>query len=367
MKLPPIKHRGSVKNIRGEANQGELIFEYTDSYSVFDWGVMPDALAGKGKALAFMASAFFSLLEVKNSWNELPGGNSSVDLALARLRERGLNHHGVRLVDENGGPLDLGSAQNFYKVKRVEVIRPDQRRENGVLVWDYKAYGARPVQALVPLEVIFRFGIPAGSSFLERAKDKSYKEGDIFEKPIIEYSTKLETSDRYLSYGDAQKMAHLTDEEFAYLQSLSHAVALKLKQIFQSLDITLWDGKLEFAFIPGDSPKQRDFMLVDSIGPDELRLTYRGVQLSKQTLRNFYRGGPWHKATAVAKKLAEERGVADWKKICLEELKESPPSLDEATKGHGEMIYQSLAKEIGKKYFSLDIFPQAPGIASLVQ
>ena len=45
----------------------------------------------------------------------------------------------------------------------------------------------------------------------------------------------------------------------------------------------------------------------DSIGPDELRLTFDGVQLSKETLRKPYRSTPWLTAIDQAKALAKER------------------------------------------------------------
>ena len=41
---------------------------------------------------------------------------------------------------------------------------------------------------------------------------------------------------------------------------------------------------------------ERHFVLVDSIGPDELRLTFKGTQLSKQNLRNSYKNSNWKKA-----------------------------------------------------------------------
>ena len=59
---------------------------------------------------------------------------------------------------------------------------------------------------------------------------------------------------------------------------------------------------------------------MDSIGPDELRLTYNGVQLSKECLRQPYRGTSWHEATQQAKSLAKERGQTDWKSICTAEF-----------------------------------------------
>ena len=363
MNLPPIVHQGSVKNIRRNEGSHELFFEYTDGYSVFDWGTMPDMLDGKGQGLAVMADAFFNLLGAPESWQHGPYPDCIPRHVLKKLQESGLSHHGLGLVE--GHP-------SFYKVKAVEVLRPTPVQYDGVLKWDYSLYETRPVGVLVPLEVIFRFGIPAGSSFLERAKNADYcrtlglekevREGDILERPIIEYSSKLETSDRYMDYGEAATIACLREEEFNRLHGLSMALAYKLKDVFEKLGIFLWDGKFEFAFEEGTSDG-RDFMLVDSIGPDELRLSYNGVQLSKQSLRNFYRGGSWHSAVTKAKKMAQERGVADWKRICIEELNEGPSRLDGNILKSVEMMYKSLTNELAAS----EVFPDSWNLEKTAQ
>ena len=358
MNFPPIVHRGSVKNIRRESSAKELFFEYTDGYSVFDWGTMPDMLDGKGQALASMADMFFKILGSEKSWQNFKFSNSVSEPILKQLQTSGLKHHGCSLVE--GHPA-------LYKVKAVEILRPKPVQYDGCLSWNYSLYETRPGNTLVPLEVIFRFGIPTGSSFLERARDENYcqalglerevHEGDILEKPIVEYSSKLESRDRYMEYEEAVKIACLKEQEFEKLHGLSVALAYKLKEMFEDLGIFLWDGKFEFAFVENESGEEgRDFMLVDSIGPDELRLSYDGVQLSKQSLRNFYKGGTWHQAVARSKQMASERGVADWKNICIQELGEEPPPLDRDILNGVEMMYKSLTNELVHKFCSQQVF-----------
>ena len=82
-------------------------------------------------------------------------------------------------------------------MSRVNVIKPGLT--DGV--YDYAAYAERPMDALVPLEIIFRFGVPNGSSLMKRVGNDEYLAelglstkpnfGDLFEEPVIEYSTKL--------------------------------------------------------------------------------------------------------------------------------------------------------------------------------
>ena len=365
--LPPIVHRGSVKNIRREEGRQELFFEYTDGYSVFDWGTMPDMLDDKGRALASMADTFFNLLGSAESWRNFKFADFILPTVLKKLQNQGLRHHGLGLVE---------NYPSLYKVKAVDILRPKPLQYDGVLNWDYSLYETYPKGVLVPLEVIFRFGIPGGSSFLERAKNDKYcrtlgldrevREGDVVESPIIEYSSKLETSDRYMEYTEATEIACLREQEFEQLHGLSIALAYKLKEIFEDLGIFLWDGKFEFAFVEGEGGL-RDFMLVDSIGPDELRLSYNNIQLSKQNLRNFYRGGTWHQAVDQAKKMARKRGVADWKSICLKELGEEPTHLEAAVLSGVEMMYKSLTNELAKKISSPKVFPDAWNLEKTAQ
>lgn len=369
-KSQAIIHRGSVKDIREdegcENKENSLIFEYSDRYSVFDWGQMPDNLDNKGVALANMAHSFFTFLE-----------------------KNGIPHHGINLVNKN-----------CYRVKRVEVIPPEKTISQGKLHWNYDIYDNRPVNALVPLEIIFRFGIPQGSSILKRASNKEYLkslgfEGEIypgqeFDMPLIEYSSKLEPHDRYITPNQAQDMAALNSVEWKRLRDLTETAAITLKEMFNNSKIKLWDGKFEFAFtgsgndtdkfyytlgnlsqsrecLAADASEDRDFMLVDSIGPDELRLSYKGIQLSKQNLRNFYLDSSWHQAVEKAKVLADQRGESNWKDICISELKSFPGPLNPELKETVSMMYQVLANIAGKECHMDLPFPDAWNIDLLIK
>jgi len=50
----PVLHIGSVKNILGVEGASPYLFHFSDRFSVFDWGSMPDELDEKGTALAVM-------------------------------------------------------------------------------------------------------------------------------------------------------------------------------------------------------------------------------------------------------------------------------------------------------------------------
>lgn len=355
MALPDIIYEGSVKNVRGKEGKTPYIFEYSDRYSIFDWGQMPDELKNKGESLAFLAWFFFNY-----------------------LRGKGFADHMAGLVDTALKPVSVDGARivpsKFLQVQSVEVLKPQSETQDGKLTWNYSAYKSRPVNALVPLEVIFRFGVPEGSSLLKRTASPEYcreiglthepKTGDTFSAPIIEFSTKLENKDRYISRAEACDIAGLSETEMKKLHSLAARAALALKECVAGLGIELWDGKFEFAFTQaGDA---REFMLVDSIGPDELRLTVNGIHLSKEMLRAHYKGSHWLSALEKAKALGDARCEKDWKRICMEELHAAPERLPQAVKEKAEMIYMTLSEALCRKYLAKSIFPDAWTIPQIV-
>lgn len=374
MSLPAVIYEGSVKNVRGEEGKSPYVFEFSDRYSIFDWGQMPDLLNGKGAALAFMGWFFFDYLGKPATWIDWQApAPLENDARLNALRKSGLKHHAIGLVDHGMQKMPLQrefiSPTRCLAVEPVAVFDPESAVVDGKLVWDYAAYKKAPENALVPLEVIFRFGVPEGSSLLQRTGDAEYcralglssppQAGDTFAVPVIEYSTKLETSDRYLGYAAARQIAGLTDAEFTALGALARLIALRLRDCFAEIGVELWDGKLEFAFGKKGGGGQRDFMLVDSIGPDELRLIRNGQHLSKEALRGFYRPSAWYKGLETAKALAKERGEKDWKKICAGELQLAPPLLAPAVKQRVEMIYKGIASALSQKFHGKPVFPDA--------
>lgn len=380
--LPELIYEGSVKNVRGIRGVSPYIFEFSDRYSIFDWGQMPETLNEKGAALAFMGWFFFDYLGRPATWkNWQAPADFENDGQLRALRETGLKHHAIGLVDHELRQIPLEreflSPTRMLAVHPVDVLNPASAVVDGKLAWDYSAYKAQPENALVPLEVIFRFGVPEGSSLLQRTGSAEYckaiglggppQTGDVFDVPVVEFSTKLENTDRYLGYAEAQQIAALSAEEFRSLNALARLVALRLKSCFAEIGVELWDGKLEFAFGQKNRNGIRDFMLVDSIGPDELRLIRDGQHLSKEALRSFYRPTGWYKALETAKALARERGEKDWKRICTDELKAVPPLLAPAVKQRVEMVYKGIATALSEKFCKGRVFADAWNLDDVVK
>jgi phosphoribosylaminoimidazole-succinocarboxamide synthase len=379
----PLLYSGSVKEVRGREGRDPYVFEFSNRYSIFDWGEMPDALAGKGEALAVAGDLFFR--ELGKSWSgwQVPTAypedwsrSLTASPVLGALRKSGLRHHSLGLVDEGLAPLPPGAHSRFLAVKALQRPPAVSSLKDGQVAWDYSAYKSRPDSALVPLEVVFRFGAPEGSSFLERVeRDPGYsrafgflekpKAGEWFPFPIVEFFTKLEPTDRFLSREEAMEVAALSREEIDELTALTLLLALRLKDFFSPLSLALWDGKFEFSFLPGEGGK-RSFQLVDSIGPDELRLLGPGgIHFSKEFLRRVYRGTPWYEAVGKAKSLAKERGETDWKSICRFELKQEPTLLPPAALDAARLLYPVLAEALAQDFLGKSIYPGLPSVSEL--
>jgi len=385
-----LSHRiysGSVKDVYGVPGEGPYVFSFSDRYSIFDWGEMPDSFAGKGEALAVMGDLLFRHLGRSSTWatwkipNSYPASFREA-LAnaplLAELGRSGLRHHSLGLVNEDMTAVPEGGRSKYLAVQALPrpIVRSEIRA--GKLIWEYSEYAVRPAPALAPLEVVFRFGAPEGSSFLERLNStpgyaegfgfsKKPKAGEWFEFPVVEFFTKLEPTDRFLSKEEAREIAALSNEEMEELNAASLLVALRLKDIFAQTGLELWDGKFEFGFVPPTkSGGPRGFQLVDSVGPDELRLIGPGgVHFSKEFLRRVYRGGAWYKAAEEAKRLGAERGVKDWKKICVEELKQKPEPLPEEALSAGTSLYPSLADALAIQFLGRSVFGEQPSVKDL--
>lgn len=362
---------GSVKDIYTSVEAETLFFDYTDRYSIFDWGEMPDQIPHKGLSTAMMAQFFFEFFESQQTWEHWVAPEYLTKSSVSkRLKERGLEHHALGPSDDQGNPTR--GQTSIIKVKEVDIYQPELDEKTGE--YKYSDYKKKPTTALVPLEVIFRFGTPEGSSLIERAKDPKVLErlglekapvaGETFVRPLIEFTTKLEATDRPLSHEEAKKVAGLSETEYQKLVDLTSLLAFRLKDLFFGIGIQLWDGKFEFAFAPETDPDgQREYLMVDSIGPDELRLTHSGVQISKENLRSLYKKTNWFQDIAKAKEKALKGGGKDWKSL----VKSNPEKLDPKVIELTSKLYQSLTQELFERYRSKSPFSRIPPIADVAK
>jgi phosphoribosylaminoimidazole-succinocarboxamide synthase len=325
---------GSVKDLQviqkpTQTQMGTGRFLFSDRYSVFDWGEMPDHIKGKGAALCLMGSFCFEQLE-----------------------KLGVKTHYKGLVNEKGKAVkvtELKAPSNTMEVAMVNVYRPKTTLANGKIFHDYSIYTSALKNCLVPLEIIYRNGLPDGSSVFKRLAqgkvtlkdlglDHQPKPGETLSKPLFDVSTKLEETDRYITWTEAQKIAGLTDPDLADIKAVLLKADETITKVASNAGLKNEDGKIELAF-----DDERKLILVDVLGTlDECRFTYNGVHVSKEVARQFYKNTSWYTALEQAKKEAEAKGVQDWKSLC----KLQPPKLDPKLKKIISQMYMAAANEM---------------------
>jgi phosphoribosylaminoimidazole-succinocarboxamide synthase len=319
-------------------------FRFSDRYSVFDWGEMPDHIKGKGEALCLMGAYCFE-----------------------RLEEKGIKTHYRGLVDSDANVVkfkELKHPSNTMEVSLVNVYKPETRASQGKLAYDYSIYTTELKNCLIPLEIIYRNGVPEGSSVLKRLEqgkttlkdlglDHYPKSGERFAKPLFDVSTKLEQTDRYVTWEEAQTISGLTNFELIAVKSVLSKVNDTITEMACHAKLENEDGKIELAF-----DEARKLMVVDVVGTlDECRFTYEGFHVSKEIARQFYKKTSWYTDVEEAKKEAEAKGVKDWKALC----KSQPPKLDAKLNTLISHLYMAAANELtNRRHFDV------PALAKII-
>lgn len=303
-------------------------FHFSDRYSVFDWGEMPDHIDGKGLVLCLMGAYCFEKLE-----------------------EKGIKTHYRGLIDKYGKLVsfeELEEPTNIMEFNLVNVIKPKSYRESGKLRYDYSMFTPKLKNCLIPLEIIYRNALPGGSSVFTRLEqeviaiedlglDHYPKPGEKLSKPVFDVSTKLEESDRYVTWEEAQEISGLTDDEVEKVKVVLLNVDVAITEVASRAGLENEDGKIELAF-----DAERKLIVVDVVGtPDECRFAYKELPVSKEIARRFYRKTDWYRDVEEAKRRAETEGVKDWRKLC----RSTPPKLDLALKTIISEMYMAAANE----------------------
>ncbi len=327
---------GSVKDLsilkkqkEKEAGIGRFIF--SDRYSVFDWGKMPDHIPNKGAALCLMGAYCFEKAE-----------------------KEGMRTHYRGLVRKDGKAMKLSKLKEPTNIMEVDLVRSIRPKFTGGR-YDYSAFTTDLTNFVIPIEVIYRNGLPVGSSVFRRLDagqitfqdlglKRHPKPGEKLKKPILDLSTKFEEEDRYISWKKAQEMVGLSDKEVKEIKKILLAVDKIITRAAKRAKLINEDGKIELAY-----DKNRELILVDVVGTqDECRFTHNGTDISKEAARQFYKRTPWYNDAQEAKKKAEEKGIQDWKKLC----KSKPQKLDPKFKKILSDLYTSTANAfLGKKFF----------------
>jgi phosphoribosylaminoimidazole-succinocarboxamide synthase len=335
----------SVKNFRVDDPAsadalGRGAFVFTDAYSVFDWGQMPDAIPDKGASLCTMGAFNFELLEdegVPTHYRGVVADGEEHSLAAA---------------------LDAGTAPTEMAIDLTQV--PDLPFEGGD--YDYDAYHADAGENfLVPLEIVFRNRVGVGSSLRKRTDpaehgldyDEWPDEEVVLPEAIVEFSTKYEEQDRYLSREEADRIAGSAD--IGDLEAVAREVNRVVTERAERAGFVHQDGKIECLSFEGE------IRVADVVGTfDENRFSYEGTQVSKEVIRQYHKRtqSEWVDAVSAAKERAKEDGIADWKSLC----DRSPePLADDVIRAARDLYCAGTNAYIGREAFD------APDIGEAVE
>lgn len=230
--------------------EGVGIFEFTDDYTVFFFGRMPDQIPGKGAAHARMAAFNFRMLE-----------------------EAGVPTHFRRFIAPNKIEFDLARIVD----PAVEALTPDS------------------VNYVVPLQVLCRNELPQGSSVHRRLVAGALLPADLglsgipavgerLQPPAIEYATMLEEPKRFIDALQARQLAGLSDGQFQAMREITLTANGLITRHASELGVNHSDGNFEYLVSSGGR-----IVLADSPGtPDGNRFLFDGVHCGKQILRNWY-------------------------------------------------------------------------------
>ncbi|MGQ3328146.1 phosphoribosylaminoimidazolesuccinocarboxamide synthase [Halorubrum sp. FL23] len=312
----------SVKEFRvddpataGSLGRGRFVF--TDAYSVFDWGQMPDAIPRKGASLCTMGAFNFELLEAA-----------------------GVPTHYRGVADPDSGEIvslpDASAAPAEMAIDLTQV--PDLPYEGPDAGYDYDAFHAAGGENyLVPLEVVFRNRVPVGSSLRRRTDPDDFgldaalglddwpDEPVDLPEPVVEFSTKYEQQDRYLTRDEADRIAGVA--EIDALESLARDVNRIVTERADDAGFVHEDGKIECLYVDGE------LRVADVVGTfDENRFSYGGRGISKEVVRQWYKTNDpaWVEAVKEAKAAVADRDIDDWRELCEPDPDPLPPAVVDA-------------------------------------
>jgi len=250
-----LYHAGSAKRVLAAgrpSDAGTVLgrFEFTDDWSVFDFGHIhkpPVPIEYKGEALCRQTTWGFTKL----------------------LPKLGIPSHFVRQVDPKTVEVNLVQIERDYS----RLPRPNY---------------------LIPFEAIFRYRVLGSlyDRFVDGKRDfrdfgfkNMPAKGEKLPEPYVEFTTKLEATDRNITDKEAaEDFAKITKGEIEQVREIVLKYANGFGAEIESRGLELGDGKLEFVKVGND-------ILVGDVvcTLDEHRILYKGRDLTKEILREYYR------------------------------------------------------------------------------
>ena len=299
-------------------------FTYRPVFSVFDIGTIIPPVPLDNTTVCLMVGFNFELLEEEGVESTHYFGVLDSDEKLISAREA----------------MQKGHKPDTMRVQFVHRIQPEFREGQ----WDYSKF-KNPTETsyVLPLEFISRNELPKESSIWKRIErgeltladlglPEGFKKGDVLphgKRPLLDYSTKFEPDDRYISARQAREILNMDDGTFEKLNETTRKASWTMTRYALSRGFKRIDGKVEYVTMP--SNHGQTIVLGDVVCTwHEDRLLYKGFPVSKQLIRDEMRklNPAWYDEIQRAKAYAKSRRVDDFRTLMNPEITYTLPSED---------------------------------------
>ena len=164
-------------------------------------------------------------------------------------------------VEDKGKICCLISELLFRELERYGI------KTHYVSMPTHRAMAVKKVD-IIPIEVVVR-NIAAGSI----VRQTPLEEGTVFSNPLVEFYLKDDEKDDPLLTEDRARL--IGDYPLRELKQLAAEVNVVLQDIFNKIDLTLVDFKLEYGY-----DVNGNLLLADELSPDGMRLWKKGTSES---------------------------------------------------------------------------------------
>ena len=164
-------------------------------------------------------------------------------------------------VEDKGKVCCLISELLFRELERCGI------KTHYVSMPTHRAMAVKKVD-IIPIEVVVR-NVAAGSI----VRQTPLEEGTVFSNPLVEFYLKDDEKDDPLLTEDRARL--IGDYPLRKLKQLAAEVNVVLQDIFNKIDLTLVDFKLEYGY-----DKDGNLLLADELSPDGMRLWKKGTSES---------------------------------------------------------------------------------------
>jgi len=244
----PIRHRGTVKNIREvvpftDTKMGEAIFEFTDDTSIKDYGKLPFSTPYKGSDLCAMAMQCFCDLEkmgIKTIFKE-------------QIADRALLVDYVRVMDPE--KIDLTKVRKNRLIPLEFIIRN--------IITETSSAKKRLEKGLLSFTAL---GLSSSLTHFPYLLPKMYLDG----------STKLGITDEYLPWDVLKDLAKESSYHLNQIEIMTKQIGLYALQKGSDIGLVINDFKVEWAL-----DDKGDVILADvPLTLDEITTAYIGKKFS---------------------------------------------------------------------------------------